>query len=484
MAVSPIALIYRINNFIQAIEKNDLETVRVELAKGIPVKLSLAGSPPVDCTEETPYLRAKSRGFEEMTELLKEQDDGFSEEMIQKRLDCYRFDINPSFRIQGITFTSNRGNRERGGLGHWAHHEYLIPDIIDSFRAYSGKNASFKSETILKALEKKYCTYCATSEQKKEMIAAIKNRELVIISDTSFHNHRHWINILIKAPWIGEGDRGTNSWKSGIKITKTADIEINEENSFVSDLFRALSSPNQIFHSHLSCQSSPSCSRYSYETVISGSEMFIDLDDSYQINEEGIAAIKSLDQKAKQFFQDWKNFDCDRCFRRIMNAPPNSYDHNLYVRFFSAYMEKDGVSTICSEVALQFFQFLLSKGPIPWGQLDESGRTFHQRVKEASSAKFGSFAELLTRISKVIVYCDDRKKGDTLFIRGDGPGMHWKKGKPMVHFGQTSLFLDGQPFNPFRYTILLNDKQNESIDRIYHADGEHPAMIVVSFPSF
>ena len=151
---------------VRAIDGNDLDVVVALLDQGLSPNFRIKGSRFVSGTEDTPYLRAKSRHHDQIASVLKKKDGAFSEEMVKKKLDCLRFDLaNLPFSVQGQIFQQHG----TGGVGHEFHHEYLLPDVIQSFKTFSAQRADTdhwnqaKSEQIATALERslKICPSCS-----------------------------------------------------------------------------------------------------------------------------------------------------------------------------------------------------------------------------------------------------------------------------------------------------------------------------------
>ena len=76
---------------------------------------------------------------------------------------------------------------------------------------------------------------------------------------------------------------------------------------------------------------------------------------------------KQIQDTALSIFDEAMRFNQELSLNRIMNDAHIAHDQGMYVRFLTSLMTT-------SQVALNFYEFLVSKGPIPWFAVDRNDK--------------------------------------------------------------------------------------------------------------
>jgi hypothetical protein len=386
------------NVFIQAIKRDNLGVVVELLGEGLSPKFRIAGTKFVACAEDTPYLYAKSLRREKIAAAIKEKEGTFSEEYVKKKLDCLHFDLaNFPLWVQGQRFQQY----ETRGVGHEFHHEYLLSDLIDSLKAFFAQRPDCaywnqaKSKELISALErsKEICPSCETKQFLGKTVAC---NELVIFSDTSAFNHTHWFGFAVKNFYHAVGNRGYLSEKyPGARVYKSV-VRCDGFKRFSHEFLQCVSQqdPSQAaLYLESPTQRSPSCSKKSLEGVTLGAIGVI-LCDEY--NPKTPIEFKQLHDVALSIFDKSVQFAQERSLNRIMKDTQIAHDQDLYVRFLTS------IKTT-SEVAVNFYHFLSSLGPIPWFGVDKGYKIPCDYVPKTASDSarrdYFCFDQLLDKVS-------------------------------------------------------------------------------------
>ena len=77
--------------------------------------------------------------------------------------------------------------------------------------------------------------------------------------------------------------------------------------------------------------------------------------------------LKKIYDVSLAIFQEWIEFDQTSCLKKIMNDANRAHDQDMYVRFLTSLQTT-------SQVAVDFYHFLASLGPIPWFKSDHKNK--------------------------------------------------------------------------------------------------------------
>jgi hypothetical protein len=407
---------------VRAIDGNQLEVVVELLDQGLSPKFCIEGTKFVACAEDTPYLRAVSLHHHKIASVLKQKDGTFSEVMVKMKLDSLRFETTgTSFSIQDREFQRPK----TAGVGHEFHHEYLLPDIIQSLKAYLMQRPDCahwnraKSQELFFALErsKELCPSCSPDELDNQLRNRAPN-ELIIFSDTSEFKHMHWISFAVKNHYYAYGNRGGDSGKySGALICKSAaylswelmkTLRILDPQNYLDPA--QYSKPGQMPGLYLECtpQNGPGCARASAEAggVLGG--IGVILCNEYEQKSAGRQLteqeLKQIHDTALGIFQEWIDFDQDSSLKSIMNNRYCNHNPKLFVRFLAS-------RKYASRVAEDFYDFLGSKGPIPWFGVDSSFKIPCDYVPRTQENRRNYFS-LESLLSRMILKARDQFNPD------------------------------------------------------------------------
>jgi hypothetical protein len=373
---------------VRAIDGNQFEVVVELLDQGLSPKFRIAGTRFVADAEDTPYLRAKSLYHDKIAAVLKQKDGTFSEEWIKKKLDCLRFDLaDYPFSVQGEVF-QQKGTE---GVGHAFHHDYLIPDIIESLKAFFAQRPETphwnraKAKQLLTALEqsRELCPSCSP-EELNVVLDNCNPNELILFSDTSTYKHTHWISFAIKNSYYAFGNRGEGCLPySGTMVRKSVPYLTFEQIKAIQHKHENCKHRVCRYHKcrgafnyswfYLRCseQRESSCSRWSAEAggILGGISVILcgDYEKKLSIKQKTEIELKKIHDISLSIFQEWIEFDHERSLKNIMNDANLAHDQNLYARFLSSLQTT-------SQVALNFYHFLASLGPIPWFGFDHKDK--------------------------------------------------------------------------------------------------------------
>jgi hypothetical protein len=103
--------------------------------------------------QQTPLLCAREYDLpKDLLSILEGKDGGFTDKFLNWKLHSLRHDINPKVKIKECLFSGE-------GLDHFSHHNYLLPNLIDSLKRFfnQGEGSVYwnhgNTERLLRALE-------------------------------------------------------------------------------------------------------------------------------------------------------------------------------------------------------------------------------------------------------------------------------------------------------------------------------------------
>jgi hypothetical protein len=421
---------------ILAVKQNQVDVVEKLLQKGVSVKLQMPShlTKIVFCT---PYTYAREHKYENLVTLLKDRDAGFSERYIKNKLMALQFQLDTEFNVENCTFKDD-------GLGHFLHHEYLTVRLTNSLKDFFSQFKSTgywneeKTKKLMTLLEKSTCLSCVSPEQSHEIQARLRTNQWIFLSDTAIFNHVHWINIVSVNSWLAIGNRGAGSHeRPGVEVYKITDqfmfkhlqpLRWSDGIKDEATLYSYLPLPLQL---------SGCCSQTSFESGVLAGIFLILLEDCGTHMDH-----KILEEEAQKIFSAWNHHDRVSGLKEIMNEEEDCYDPDLLISILASFES-------CDRTAQDFWDFLLSRGIIPWHSVkcmdyalrrnnsfilnliadSVDGQQSQQFLNKALLAKNYALAETLLKKGVELngneAYDSEISPFWTVFNYGDFEGIQW-----------------------------------------------------------
>jgi hypothetical protein len=312
-----------LTQFVNAITNKDTNTIRqiLNINNYDYLHLKISGSRYCPNVDQTPLIRAREYKLpESIIELLEKKDAGFTKKFLNWKLFSLRFDISPNLKIKECSFSGE-------GLDHFSHHNYLLPDLINSLKNFFnqlGDTPNWDKNTtsrLLKAIRSHPCTICPNEGILKKIEKVVKAGNLIIFSQ-SVNEHKHWITFAMLGSFLILGNRGIGSHgKPGIQIYKISE-QFTLQN--LGSLFHPSIIPkpehvNYVSHVALPKQKTGSCARLSLEAgILAG--IFLLLNEKNDLLSNRSFKI----EECLEIFNEWRQSDQERSIELIISKknPP------------------------------------------------------------------------------------------------------------------------------------------------------------------